>query len=939
MTKENYKISKIQIGFYYLLMFLILIWFLVIQFTGINNHNAKIQSSDITYRGTFTWIHSDGSKEQIAVPGHYNVPAKETMVITTTLPENYTQSSLAIRSSLQDIRFYIDGVLRTEYSTKDHRLTGKNSASCYVFCPTSAADAGKELRIELTTNTSNYSGVVNEIYSGDKSDIWEYIFESYGLETIIAFFILFAGIITILFSIALGIVYDRKFDMEYLGWCMTMGATWMLGESKLRQLIVPNPSALGTLCFVMIMLVPIPVLFYADLIQQGRYKKPYFYLGCAAFGNFLICLVLHLTGTADFIETLPGAHVILAVTFFLVFLTFCLDMRKKEYRKNKLVLIGLIIAMLAIAIESISTYFVVLISGLFIGGSMLILLFINIIRTIKNVHTIEMHRQKEELLKRKRQMEKISLQMMQTLSTTIEAKDEYTRGHSHRVAEYSALIAQEMGWNRSEIVNLRHAAHLHDIGKVGIPDIILNKPSKLTNEEYAVIKEHTVIGAEILKNVSIINHVTEVARSHHERYDGHGYPDGLKGEEIPIHARIVAVADSYDAMNSRRIYRNSLPKETIYEEIRKNRGTQFDPEIADIFLRLMDENRLTITDTYLEIDDEPALPGMEFEISNFISNVMNTMKSQEEVENFDLLTGLPMRNTGQKMIAQLMQEHNGCLIFMDMDNLKKINDIYGHKAGDRALKCLGKLLQKRADQGISCRLGGDEFLMFLPDTDPDSLSLQMDDLFQKFHTITTDDPELRFATLSAGLCLCSTDDSFEDCYSKADKALYYVKQNGKNQFFFYQQIDRSTLAASGSGKDLELVAESLQKSGIYVGALDLNYRDFARQYEYMSQLVTRSQCRCYLAMITIETLVDTVPDIESIEQALEYMEQAIRQNIHRVDICTRYSSLQYLIILFEPDETHIPDIIERIFTQYYRQCDSNDFQPSYEYLEISPQEL
>ena len=247
MTKENYKISKIQIGFYYLLMFLILIWFLVIQFTGINNHNARIQSSDITYRGTCTWIHSDGSKEQIAVPGHYNVPAKETMVITTTLPENYTQSSLAIRSSLQDIRFYIDGVLRTEYSTKDHRLTGKNSASCYVFCPTSSADAGKELRIELTTNTSNYSGVVNEIYSGDKSDIWEYIFESYGLETIIAFFILFAGIITILFSIALGIVYDRKFDMEYLGWCMTMGATWMLGESKLRQLIVPNPSALGTL--------------------------------------------------------------------------------------------------------------------------------------------------------------------------------------------------------------------------------------------------------------------------------------------------------------------------------------------------------------------------------------------------------------------------------------------------------------------------------------------------------------------------------------------------------------------------------------------------------------------------------------------------------------------------------------------------------------------
>lgn len=824
MTKENYKISKIQIGFYYLLMFLILIWFLVIQFTGINNHNARIQSSDITYRGTFTWIHSDGSKEQIAVPGHYNVPAKETMVITTTLPENYTQSSLAIRSSLQDIRFYIDGVLRTEYSTKDHRLTGKNSASCYVFCPTSAADAGKELRIELTTNTSNYSGVVNEIHSGDKSDIWEYIFESYGLETIIAFFILFAGIITILFSIALGIVYDRKFDMEYLGWCMTMGAAWMLGESKLRQLIVPNPSALGTLCFVMIMLVPIPVLFYADLIQQGRYKKPYFYLGCAAFGNFLICLVLHLTGTADFIETLPGAHVILAVTFFLIFLTFCLDMRKKEYRKNKLVLIGLIIAMLAIAIESISTYFVVLISGLFIGVSMLILLFINIIRTIKNVHTIEMHRQKEELLKRKRQMEKISLQMMQTLSTTIEAKDEYTRGHSHRVAEYSALIAQEMGWNRSEIVNLRHAAHLHDIGKVGIPDIILNKPSRLTSEEYAVIKEHTVIGAEILKNVSIINHVTEVARSHHERYDGHGYPDGLKGEEIPIHARIVAVADSYDAMNSRRIYRNSLPKETIYEEIRKNRGTQFDPEIADIFLRLMDENRLTITDTYLEIDDEPALPGMEFEISNFISNVMNTMKSQEESENFDLL---------------------------------------------------------------------------------------------------------------AGLCMCTKGDSFDECSSKADKALYYVKQNGKHNFFFYQQMGNTVFPVSSVAKDLSLVAKALRNSGNYSGALNLNYREFSKIYEYINQLGERHKYHCFLVMVTMETAPDSMMYIENIEQALEYMEEAIRHKIRRIDVCTRYSAMQYLIILFESDESQIPKVMDRIFIQYYKLYDKRDFIPKYEYLPVN----
>lgn len=158
---------------------------------------------------------------------------------------------------------------------------------------------------------------------------------------------------------------------------------------------------------------------------------------------------------------------------------------------------------------------------------------------------------------------------MQTLSTTIEAKDEYTRGHSYRVAEYAALIASELGWSPEEIQVLKHSALLHDIGKIGIPDSILNKPSRLTDDEYNLIKKHPVIGAEILKDVTLLPHVLEVTRGHHERYDGNGYPDGLAGKEIPVHARIVAMADSYDAMSSRRIYRSALSRDVIYEEIRK----------------------------------------------------------------------------------------------------------------------------------------------------------------------------------------------------------------------------------------------------------------------------------------------------------------------------------------------------------------------------------
>ena len=144
------------------------------------------------------------------------------MTILTRLPEDYHENTLAIRSSLQSVRFYVDGELRMEYDTSGTRLVGKNSASCYVFCPTSEDDAGKEVRIELTTNTAKYSGVVNTVYCGDEAAIWGYLFQTYGLETVIALFLLFAGIITIIFGFSLGIAYQTKFDMEYLGWCVFM---------------------------------------------------------------------------------------------------------------------------------------------------------------------------------------------------------------------------------------------------------------------------------------------------------------------------------------------------------------------------------------------------------------------------------------------------------------------------------------------------------------------------------------------------------------------------------------------------------------------------------------------------------------------------------------------------------------------------------------------
>lgn len=632
----------------------ILVWFLILQAFGTNERDINEVSDMPVYHGSFTWQKSDGSSEKITVPGRYSVSPEDTMVITSTLPEDYDSNTLAVRSSLQSVRFYIDGKLRSEYDTKDTRLAGKNSASRYVFCKTSDADAGKELRIELRTNTKQYSGVVNTVYCGDKTGIWEFLFTQYGMETIIAFFLLFASVITIIFSIMLGLIYHTKFDMEYLGWCMLMGSIWMLGESKFRQLLVPHSSALATLCFIILMLSPLPVLFYADQVQHRKYRRLYLPIGWLAIFNFIISTILHLTGILDYIETLFVSHAILLLTVFAVLFTFALDIKKDKKRRNLLAFIGLLAATVSVMIEGISTYFVVSLSGIFVGIGMIILFSLNVLRTAGNIHMMELRRQKKELAKRKRQLEKVSLQMIQTLSTTIEAKDEYARGHSHRVAEYAALIAGELGWSSEEIMNLKYAAHLHDIGKIGIPDMLLNKPARLTPEEYSVIKEHTVIGAEILKNISLIPHVAEVARSHHEHYDGTGYPDGLAGEDIPLSARIVAIADSYDAMNSRRIYRNALPPEKIFEEIENNRGIQFDPELADIFLKLLCDDRVQICEHCEFSEDDPELPFIENEIENFVSNVMSKLQTQEDSESFDFLTGLPMRSRGEKLTAQFM---------------------------------------------------------------------------------------------------------------------------------------------------------------------------------------------------------------------------------------------------------------------------------------------
>jgi len=210
-------------------------------------------------------------------------------------------------------------------------------------------------------------------------------------------------------------------------------------------------------------------------------------------------------------------------------------------------------------------------------------------RLQKNLkHEVKIQTQKAE--ERRSQVEKLSEEVMRTLANTIDAKDPYTNGHSLRVAKYSKEIAKRAGKTREQQKEIYQMALLHDIGKIGVPDEIINKDTRLTDEEYAAIRKHPAIGSDILKTIEQIPDIMIGARWHHERYDGRGYPDGLKGEEIPEIARIIGVADAYDAMTSKRSYRNILSQEVVRGEIERGKGTQFDPFFADIMLQLIDED-------------------------------------------------------------------------------------------------------------------------------------------------------------------------------------------------------------------------------------------------------------------------------------------------------------------------------------------------------------
>ena len=535
----------------------------------------------------------------------------------------------------------------------------------------------------------------------------------------------------------------------------------------------------------------------------------------------------------------------------------------------------------------------------------------------------EVKRQTAVAEERSRKIEQMSFQTIQTLANAIDAKDPYTKGHSSRVGAYSVAVAEALGWDQDRVNDLHYAALLHDIGKIGVPDSILNKPRRLTDVEYDIIKSHTTMGGDILRDRIIIRNAEDVARSHHERYDGRGYPRGLKGEEISEEARIVGIADAFDAMSSNRVYRLACEPAFIRHELVEGRGKQFDPHFTDVFMKLWDEGKL---DAILAGDGQEE-DGREIEASSaLLQEVMEAFATKTAADQTDVVTGIMSRTTGEAEIAKCMKEVPGCFVFFDMDNLKRINDTNGHEAGDRALHLLGEILLENSADSLCCRLGGDEFLFFMKNVTREKAEDRVRKMISGFNERKSADAGIAAASLSAGMVMVTPADTYTVAYNKADKALYHVKQNGKCDCYFYQDVSADL---TSEVVDVNRLVRGIRNSGSYQGAMDVEYRQFAKLYEFVTNLEKRFDQQFRLVMITLENPAGNAAQVEELEKSMFCMEQAIRQTIRNVDVLTRYSRQQFLIILLGADPEGVRTVVDRIFKGYYKMNGGSPFTPTW----------
>lgn len=546
---------------------------------------------------------------------------------------------------------------------------------------------------------------------------------------------------------------------------------------------------------------------------------------------------------------------------------------------------------------------------------------------------------KEEVDQKTKEIEVLTLQAMRIVSNVIDAKGDFSSKNSFGVACIAEKIAKRMGFTPTQLTNVRYVALLHDIGRVGIPDAIINKKTKFTPQEYEVVKKHCEIGAEIMGNVTIPN-VRDGALYHHERYDGTGYPHGLKGTEIPLVARILSVADAYQAMTNDRAYRKHLTMDCVVEEFQKERGKQFDPGIVDIILDLISCGEQFIYDE--ERDSLLNNHGIMTESARLLQKVMTEYTSEVRDEaNKDTLTGLWNRKYTIGKVNELLKKHSnqGAVFMLDIDNFKGINDSYGHIFGDEILINISRVIMEMVRQNdIGCRLGGDEFMIYLNGiSDAATAGKIASRLIKTLNTNVRYPDNVRGVCTSVGIALAPTDGiNFDELYSSSDKALYQAKNSGKNIFCFYDDINEEDETVKEIKNDLEYIRARLGEKEPMNGSFCVGYEEFKNIAQYIRRSIVRNKRNVVYILFTTE-FVGQHFSTEKMNAVMSALENSVKTLLRVGDVVTRYSNTQILAILMDSNEENAEIVAGRVCDDFGKNqiCEGTSLEFAVQQLENS----
>lgn len=599
MKQIRFSLEKGIRYFAYIILTVIFAYAFVALFAAPSVGEANIGSFAVDSLNEGWRMEIDGQETIIELPKKMSAPKDTVITIKNTLPE-YIEGKyeLCARSSLSNMEIYINGELREEYSS-DKLDIGYYIPSAYVFTELATEDAGAEIVIRIT---SKAAVTLNEVYLAPGNGVWLKILKENAGINIIAVIVFALGILAITVCIAGRKRLGEYKVILYLGFVMIDLSLWIFSESRLRQLLFSRVSLTEIFTYFTIEILGVFVVMYFDEVQHEHYHKQYLLIQTLMALQLFANIVLHVLGVCELYRSLVLSHIWTAVGIAFAFGATIWDVIRKRIAEYIVVAFGMLAFLLLATAELISFYTMsVFVFGFFTCLGLLALLITTVIQLLYDQKIAYETREKEQT--------QSFINTIETISLAIDAKDEYTGGHSQRVGTYAQILAKDMakdyGFTEEDILRIHYIGLVHDIGKIGVADPVLNKPGKLTDEEFSLMKKHADIGYELMYALGgNLPGLLDGIRYHHERYDGNGYPMGLKGKDIPLEARILCVADCYDAMTSNRVYRKRLSDEEVIAEIEKCSGSLFDPDIADRFSRLLrDKEIVAVTSNGMETDE------------------------------------------------------------------------------------------------------------------------------------------------------------------------------------------------------------------------------------------------------------------------------------------------------------------------------------------------